>query len=372
MFGNKLRVASITVMRVASITVMRVASITVMGFLVALASQASAQSGREEQSTSQGESSSRPKQAAADQSASEEEQAKSLAKAVQNPVASLISVPLQNNSNFDIGPNNRTQNVLNIQPVIPVRISKNWNLITRIVTPIIYEPSIASLLFQSNTPLNHLGTLGLGDINPTFFLSPAKPKKLIWGVGPTFLLPTATDNVLGQGKWSIGPSVVALVQPGHWTFGTLINNVWSFAGSGRTPPFPSQLLPCGYCGLPVGASSTRDVNQMLLQYFINYNMKKGWYLAWQPIITANWEARSGDVWTLPFGGGLGRIMKFGNQPVNLQAQFFGNAKYPRFGSPWSMRLQLAFLFPKLTKAEEQKILEKKLKQLEQEQQSPKK
>ena len=357
---------------VASITVMRVASITVMGFLIALASQASAHSGRQEQSTSQGESSSRPKQAAADQSASEEEQAKSLAKAVQNPVASLISVPLQNNSNFDIGPNNRTQNVLNIQPVIPVRISKNWNLITRIVTPIIYEPSIASLLFQSNTPLNHLGTLGLGDINPTFFLSPAKPKKLIWGVGPTFLLPTATDNVLGQGKWSIGPSVVALVQPGHWTFGTLINNVWSFAGSGRTPPFPSQLLPCGYCGLPVGASSTRDVNQMLLQYFINYNMKKGWYLAWQPIITANWEARSGDVWTLPFGGGLGRIMKFGNQPVNLQAQFFGNAKYPRFGSPWSMRLQLAFLFPKLTKAEEQKILEKKLKQLEQEQQSPKK
>jgi hypothetical protein len=311
------------------------------------------------------------KQSPANQNASEEEQAKALAKAVQNPVASLISVPLQNNTNFDIGPNNRTQNVLNIQPVIPVRVSKNWNLIMRIITPIIYEPSIPSLVFQSNTPLDHLGTLGLGDINPTFFLSPAKPKKLIWGVGPTFLLATATDNVLGQGKWSIGPSVVALVQPGHWTFGTLINNVWSFAGSGRTPSFPSQLLPCGYCGLPVGASSTKDVNQMLLQYFINYNLKKGWYLAWQPIITANWEARSGDVWTVPFGGGLGRIMKFGNQPVNLQAQFFGNAKYPRFGSPWSMRLQLAFLFPKLTKAEEKKILEKKLKQLEQEPDSPK-
>lgn len=111
---------------------------------------------------------------------------------------------------------------------------------------------------------------------------------------------------------------------------------------------------------------------MLLQYFINYNLKKGWYLAMQPIVTANWEANSGNNWTVPFGGGIGRIMKFGNQPVNLSAQFYGNAKYPRFGAPWSMRLQLAFLFPKLTKAQEKGILEKKLKELDQEQQSPKK
>jgi hypothetical protein len=323
------------------------------------------------QSTSQDEASSQPRQAAADQNGAEE-QTKALAKAVQNPVASLISVPLQNNTNFDIGPNDRTQNILNIQPVIPVRVSKNWNLIMRIITPIIYQPSIASVVIPSNTPLNHLGTLGLGDMNPTFFLSPAKPKKLIWGVGPTFLLPTATDNALGQNKWSIGPSVVGLVQPGHWTIGILINNVWSFAGSGRTLPFPTQLLACGACAGLIGESNTKNVNQMLLQYFINYNLKKGWYLAWQPIITANWEARSGNVWTVPFGGGIGRIMKIGFQPVNLQAQFFGNATYPRFGSPWSMRLQLAFLFPKLTKAEEKKLLERKLKQLDQEQQSQKK
>ena len=344
----------------------------VAAWLIVISSLATAQS-----TTQPSESSSRGKQAAADQSApdqsaSEEEQAKALAKAVQNPVASLISVPLQNNTNFDIGPNDRTQNILNIQPVIPVRVSKNWNLIMRIVTPVIYQPSIASLVIPFSTPLNHLGTLGLGDMNPTFFLSPAKPKKLIWGVGPAFLLPTATDNVLGQGKWSIGPSVVGLVQPGHWTIGILINNVWSFAGSGRTLPFPTQLLPCGACTGPIGESNTKDVNQMLLQYFINYNLKKGWYLAWQPIITANWEARSGNVWTVPLGGGIGRIMKFGNQPVNLQAQFFGNATHPQFGSPWTMRLQLAFLFPKLTKAEEKKILEKKLKQLDQQQQSPKK
>src|SRR5690348_768509 len=153
------------------------------------------------------------KQAPADQSSSEENQAKALAKAVQNPVASLISVPLQNNTNFDIGPNNRDQNILNVEPVIPVRVSTNWNLVMRIITPIIYQPSIASLLTPANTPLNHLGTLGLGDMNPTFFLSPAKAKKLIWGIGPSFLLPTATDYVLGQQKWGIGPSLVLLTQP---------------------------------------------------------------------------------------------------------------------------------------------------------------
>jgi hypothetical protein len=312
------------------------------------------------------------KQAPADQSPSKEDQAKELAKAVQNPVASLISVPLQNNTNFDIGPNDRIQNILNVQPVIPVHVSTNWNLIMRIITPVIYQPSIASLLIPANTPLNHLGTLGLGDMNPTFFLSPAKAKKLIWGIGPTFLLPTATDDVLGQKKWGIGPSVVLLTQPGHWTIGALINNVWSFAGSGNSLSFPSQLLPCGGCTQPIGMSTHKDVNQMLLQYFINYNLKKHFYISWQPIITANWEARSGNVWTVPFGGGLGRIMKFGNQPVNLSAQFYGNAKYPRFGSPWSMRLQLAFLFPKLTKGEEKKILEKKLKQLEEDEKPPKK
>jgi hypothetical protein len=269
-----------------------------------------------------------------------EDQTKDLTKAVQNPVASLISVPLQNNTNFDIGPNNRTQDVLNIQPVIPIRVSENWNLIIRVIMPLIFQPSI---------PLNRLGTLGLGDMNPTFFLSPAKPKKLIWGVGPTFLLPTATDPILGQGKWSIGPSVVVLVQPGHWTLGALVNNVWSFAGSNRALQVPPQLLPCGSCGLPVGASNTTNVNQMLLQYFINYNLQKGWYITLQPVITANWEAGSGNVWTVPFGGGVGRIMHLGLQPVNITAQFYGNAKYPRFGSPWSMRLQIAFLFPKKSK-----------------------
>ena len=153
----------------------------------------------------------------------------------------------------------------------------------------------------------------------------------------------ATSDITGQGKFSLGPSVIVLAQPKHWTIGALANNVWSVAGSGSRPP----------------------VNQFLLQYFINYNMKKGWYLSMQPIITADWRASSGNMWTVPFGGGVGRIMKLGFQPVNLTAQFYGNAVYPDRTSPWGMRLQIAFLFPKLTKEQEKMMMEEKLKQMDQ-------
>ena len=159
------------------------------------------------------------------------------------------------------------------------------------------------------------------------------------------MIPTATSTTTGQGKLSLGPSVVLLAQPPHWTLGALINNVWSVAGSGGRPP----------------------VNQMLLQYFINYNLKKGWYLSVSPIITANWKASSGNVWTVPVGGGIGRVTKLGFQPVNLTAQFYGNAEHPAGTSSWGMRLQISFLFPKLSKQQEKMMMEQKLKQLEKEQ-----
>src|SRR5271170_1755693 len=129
-----------------------------------------------------------------------------LQKATQNPVASLITVPIQNNSNFGYGSFDRTQDILNIQPVIPVNISQNWMLITRIIQPIVWQPDPTE---------NAGGQYGLGDMNPTFFLSPAKPGNVIWGFGPAFLIPTATSSVLGQGKFGIGPSAVALIQPGR-------------------------------------------------------------------------------------------------------------------------------------------------------------
>jgi hypothetical protein len=262
-----------------------------------------------------------------------------LAKATQNPVASLISVPIQNNSNFNVGQYDRTQDVLNLQPVIPATLNGNWNLITRIIQPIVWQPYP-----NANTG----GEYGLGDMSPTFFLSPGKPSKLIWGVGPAFILPTATNDILGQGKFSVGPSVVALTQPGAWTLGVLMNNVWSVAGSGLRP----------------------DVNQMLLQYFINYNLKKGWYISVSPIITANWQASSGNVWTVPVGGGVGRVIKLGFQPVNISAAFYGNPVSPPGASTWNMRLQIALLFPKLTREQKKLMIEQKHKQLEKEQPRP--
>jgi len=276
-------------------------------------------------------------QVATEQTPAAATNADALRKAAQNPIASLISVPVQNNNNFGIGPDSRVQDILNIQPVIPARVSQNWNLISRIITPIVYQPI-------STEPVNQ-GAYGFGDLNPSFFLSPAKPGKVIWGVGTAIVLPTATNKALGQGKWSMGPSVVVLAQPGKWTLGALVNNVFSFAGQ----------------------SDRADVNQMLFQYFINYNLRKGWYITWQPTLTANWEASGGGRWVVPFGGGIGRIMKLGFQPVNLTAQFYGNAVHPAGSSPWGMRLQIAFLFPKLTKAQEKMMMEQKLKQLEKEQ-----
>jgi hypothetical protein len=152
-----------------------------------------------------------------------------LQKATQNPVASLISVPVQNNNNFGVNPGYRTQDVLNLQPVIPIGISENWNLLVRWIMPIVYQP----VPNQPGTP--ETGEYGLGDMLPTFFISPKKPGKLIWGAGPVFQLPTATNTFLGQGKLGIGPSIVVLTQPGHWTLGLLANNVWSVAGRISTP-----------------------------------------------------------------------------------------------------------------------------------------
>jgi hypothetical protein len=276
--------------------------------------------------------------------ASDRENADQLRKAAQNPVASLISVPVQENWNFNIGPYDRTQNVLNVQPVIPVSAGKDWNLIIRWIMPIIYQPvgvvqpppetgtGTGDIAYaasqQAGSSTLQSGIYGFGDMQPAFFFSP-KVSKVIWGVGPQLLLPTATKTgILGLGKFGIGPTAVVLVQPGKWTLGFLVNNVWGVAGHSNLP----------------------DVNQFLLQYFINYNLPKGWYITWQPTITANWEMTNGGRWVVPLGGGIGRIMKLGPQPVNVGLQFYGNAVHPPEGSPWTLRVSIAFLYPKKPKS----------------------
>lgn len=266
---------------------------------------------------------------AAGQQPSEEE----LAKQSQNPIADLISVPLQSNFYFGAGfHQNKMIYVLNVQPVIPFNLSDEWNLITRIIMPIINQPNL-SPSFGGLVP-STTGT-GLGDFNPSFFFSPAKPGELIWGVGPTFTLPTATDRDLGAGKWSMGPTGVALRMHGPWVYGVLINNQWSVAGWGD-----------------------KTVNLMLLQWFLNYNFPGAFYLTTSPIITANWKAaRGGDVWTVPLGGGIGKLFRLGDVfpleghpiaklPMNIQLQAYGNVAKPEFGPKWQLRFQIQFLFPK--------------------------
>jgi hypothetical protein len=243
--------------------------------------------------------------------ASEEE----LAKQVQNPVADLISVPFQNNINFDVGPGGNTQNILNIQPVYPISLDEEWNLITRTIFPLINQPPMFPGADRE---------FGLGDIQFSAFLSPAKPKGFIWGAGPIFQFPSATDDVLGQEKWAAGPSMVVLKMDGPWVYGAIANNIWSFAGD----------------------DDRAHLNQMLVQPFLNYNMDDGLYLTCSPIITANWKADSGNKWTVPVGGGIGKITRFGTQPVNFQVAGYYNVETPRYGAEWQLRLQLQLLFPK--------------------------
>ncbi len=249
----------------------------------------------------------------ADQSASD------LARAVQNPVADLISLPFQNNTNYGLGPDDDTQNVLNIQPVWPISLNADTNIITRTIVPIISQPK----LFPGGQSED-----GLGDVQFTAFYSPKKPTAdgLIWGAGPVIVMDTASDRVLGSGKWSAGPSVVLLKMQGSWVIGALFQNVWDFAGD----------------------NDRTSVNQFLMQPFVNYNFQHspGRYLSFSPIITANWEASNSDTWTVPLGAQIGQIVRFGKQPINFSAGAYYNVEKPKFGADWTLRLQMTFLFPK--------------------------
>jgi hypothetical protein len=242
-------------------------------------------------------------------------EASDLAKQAQNPVADLVSLPLQNNTSFGVGPDDRTQNILNIQPVVPFALNEDWNLITRTILPVTSQP------LPDGDREN-----GLGDTTMTAFLSPREPGKLTWGVGPVLLIPTSTDDSLGLGEWGGGLSAVLLAMPGNWVLGSLFSNVWADSDqAGRD-----------------------DINLFTWQYFINYNVPDGdgLYLVSAPIITSNWEADSGDRWTVPFGGGIGKIFRVGRQPVNGQISAYYNVEKPDNGPDWQLRAQIQFLFPK--------------------------
>ncbi len=246
-----------------------------------------------------------------------------LEQAMQNPIAAMYVLPFQNNTQFGIGPDDRTQNVLNIQPVIPLSISKKTNLIVRTIIPIISQPVYKPTGNEENPWVNERKN-GLGDIALSLFFTPSKPGKLIWGVGPAIGMPTATDPVLGTGKWSAGPSVIALIQPHGWTFGFIVQNTWSFAGQ----------------------SDRQNVNSFYSQVFIVKNIKKGWYVNSTPIITANWEAESGQQWLVPIGVGAGKLFRIGKLPINAQLGYYNYIVKPDNGPDWQLRAQINLLFPK--------------------------
>jgi hypothetical protein len=256
------------------------------------------------------------------QKAGDESDASELAKKTQNPVSDLISVPFQNNTTFNAGPDeDKTVNVLNIQPVYPFALDENWNVISRTIFPLIYRPS-----FGYGTD----ETYGLGDINQTFFVSPRKPGKVIWGVGPTMTFPSSTDDTLGTQQFSAGPAAVALTTSGPWVYGALANHQWSVAG-------------------PRGRE---EVNMTLIQPFVNYNLKDGWYINSAPIITCDWSRDDDHKWIVPVGAGVGKIVRLGKLPVNISVGGYYNVEAPKEAGDWTLRTQFTFLFPKGKKAEE--------------------
>jgi hypothetical protein len=245
------------------------------------------------------------------QPASEED----LAKETQNPVSDLISVPFESNFNFGVGPNDDLQYILYVQPVVPFRLSEDWNLITRTIIPLIDQPELGPGVGD---------VFGLGDIQLSQFLSPAKSGALIWGIGPIFQFPTATDDALGSDKWSAGPTAAALTIRGPWVAGALVNHLWSFAGD----------------------DDRADVNQTLIQPIVNYNLPGGWFLSSVPYITANWEKDGDDRWTVPIGIGVGKVHRFGTQPVSLQLTPYYNVVRPDDAAEWTLQFRINLLFPK--------------------------
>jgi hypothetical protein len=234
-----------------------------------------------------------------------------LAKQTQNPVASLISVPLQGNWDFGIGDNDSTSTLLNFQPVIPFAITPKTNVILRVIMPLTSRPG------ANGTRVN-----GMGDIVTSAFFSPSHTGKIIWGIGPVVLLPTATDNALGSEKFGIGPTFVVLTQPGKWTLGALFNQIWSTSG----------------------AKNRADVNQTFLQPFANYNLGRGLSAGISMEASGNWNAD--EAWTVPLFFSVSKVTLLGRRPVNIAVAVAPMVASPAAGPSWRFRLAMTFLFPR--------------------------
>ena len=236
-----------------------------------------------------------------------------LAKQLSNPVAALISVPFQANLDFGMGPGDGSKFTLNVQPVIPITLNEEWNVISRTILPVID---------QEGTALGGAADeFGLGDITQSFFFSPKKAEPFIWGIGPVFLLPTATDSSLGTEKWGAGPTAVILKQQGGWTYGALANHIWDFAGD----------------------DDRASVNATFLQPFLSYTTPKATTFTVNLESSYDWQR---EQWNIPANFTVAQLLKIGGHPVSI----FGGARYyletSDGGPEWGLRCGITFLFPK--------------------------
>jgi hypothetical protein len=268
--------------------------------------------------------------AVATETQSESDEGDKLAKQLANPISSLISVPFQANEDFGYGPShNGYKFTLNIQPVIPISISKDWNLIVRTIFPIVSQHD---LFYVENVPKTapidpqNRSQDGLSDTTQSFFFSPKKPGPfgLIWGLGPVFLYPTGTHPYLGTGTFGMGPTLVVLKQDGPWTAGALMNQIWSVAIQ----------------------EDRKSFSQMFLQPFLAYTTKTHTTFTFDMEATANWNNTPGDAkWTVPLIFEISQILKIGKQPVSIQLGGKYYADTPRYGPDWGVRLNFTLLFP---------------------------
>jgi|GEM_PF-546671 len=236
-----------------------------------------------------------------------------LSKKLANPVASLISFPIQMNFDFGMGSGSGWRMTTNVQPVIPVALNKEWNLISRTILPIIH---------QGNVVAQGTSQSGLGDIVQSIFISPNKTEPFIWGIGPVVLVPTATNGFLGSKQLGLGPTVVVLKQQGPWTIGMLWNHIWRVAGGSGRP----------------------NVNADFFQPFLNYSTKDGWSYALNTESTYDW---TGNHWSVPIHGQVSKIVRFGRQPVSFGGAIRCWATTPSGGPEGcGLRIVVTALFPK--------------------------